>query len=90
MHAPFEVRIGGDGDYELDLDGSSAWGCHSFNCTPVGDAGRRSGCMFTQTLICNDKVNDGAYFALQTNFPPGLGREPRRRRGLDRHRLGAS
>jgi len=26
MHAPFEVRIGGDGDYALDLDGASAWG----------------------------------------------------------------
>jgi acetone carboxylase gamma subunit len=25
--------------------------------------------MFTQTLICNDKVNDGAYFAVETNFP---------------------
>ena len=25
----------------------------------------------TQTLICNDKVNDGAYFGLRTNFPPG-------------------
>ena len=27
--------------------------------------------MFTQTLICNDKVNDGAYFAVETNFPEG-------------------
>ena len=27
--------------------------------------------MFTQTLICNDKVNDGAYFAIETNFPEG-------------------
>ena len=26
MHAPFEVRIGGDGDYALDMDGASAWG----------------------------------------------------------------
>jgi N-methylhydantoinase B/acetone carboxylase alpha subunit len=25
----------------------------------------------TQTLICNDKVNDGAYLALRANFPPG-------------------
>ena len=25
----------------------------------------------TQTLICNDKVNDGAYFGLRPNFPPG-------------------
>ena len=27
--------------------------------------------MFTQTLICNDKINDGAYFAIETNFPEG-------------------
>ncbi|HEX2467635.1 MAG TPA: hydantoinase B/oxoprolinase family protein, partial [Solirubrobacterales bacterium] len=33
MHSPFEVRIGGDGTYELDYDGCSAWGHHSLNCT---------------------------------------------------------
>jgi N-methylhydantoinase B len=68
MHAPFEVRIGGDGDYALDLDGASAWGWHSMNCTPSGMQGA-IWVMFTQTLICNDKVNDGAYFAVETNFP---------------------
>ena len=70
MHAPFEVRIGGDGDYSLDLEGSSAWGWHSMNCTPSGMQGA-IWVMFTQTLICNDKVNDGAYFAIETNFPEG-------------------
>ena len=70
MHAPFEVRIGGDGDYALDLDGASAWGWHSMNCTPSGMQGA-IWVMFTQTLICNDKVNDGAYFAVETNFPEG-------------------
>lgn len=70
MQAPFEVRIGGDGDYALDLDGSSAWGWHSMNCTPSGMQGA-IWVMFTQTLICNDKVNDGAYFAVKTNFPEG-------------------
>jgi N-methylhydantoinase B len=70
MNAPFEVRIGGDGDYELDLDGSSAWGWHSMNCTPSAMQGA-IWVMFTQTLICNDKVNDGAYFAVKTNFPEG-------------------
>ena len=70
MHAPFEVRIGGDGEYSLDLEGSSAWGWHSMNCTPSGMQGA-IWVMFTQTLICNDKVNDGAYFAIETNFPEG-------------------
>ena len=44
--------------------------------------------MFTQTLICNDKVNDGAYFAVETELPRGHDRQPRRRRGLDRDRVG--
>ena len=70
MHSTFEVRIGGDGTYELDYDGCSAWGWHSMNCTPSGMQGA-IWVMFTQTLICNDKVNDGAYFAIETNFPEG-------------------
>jgi N-methylhydantoinase B len=70
MHAPFEVRIGGDGDYALDMDGTSAWGWHSMNCTPSGMQGA-IWVMFTQTLICDDKVNDGAYYAIETNFPEG-------------------
>ncbi|MEX2253540.1 MAG: hydantoinase B/oxoprolinase family protein [Thermoleophilaceae bacterium] len=70
MHSPFEVRIGGDGDYALDYDGSSAWGWHSMNCTPSGMQGA-IWVMMTQTLICNDKVNDGAYLAIETNFPEG-------------------
>ncbi len=70
MHSPFEVRIGGDGTYELDYDGCSAWGHHSLNCTPSAMQGA-IWVQFTQTLVCNDKVNDGAYFALKTNFPEG-------------------
>jgi N-methylhydantoinase B/acetone carboxylase alpha subunit len=70
MHSPFEVRISGDGGFELDLDGCSAWGYHSMNCTPSGMQGA-IWVQFTQTLICNDKVNDGAYLALKTNFPEG-------------------
>jgi N-methylhydantoinase B len=68
MHSPFEVRIGGDGTYELDMEGASAWGHHSLNCTPSAMQGA-IWVQFTQTLICNDKVNDGAYHALRTNFP---------------------
>ncbi len=68
MHSPFEVRIGGDGTYELDMDGTSAWGHHSLNCTPSAMQGA-IWVTFTQTLICSDKVNDGAYLALKTNFP---------------------
>jgi N-methylhydantoinase B/oxoprolinase/acetone carboxylase alpha subunit/acetone carboxylase gamma subunit len=70
MHSPFEVRIGGDGTYELDFEGCSAWGHHSLNCTPSAMQGA-IWVQLTQTLICNDKLNDGAYFALNTNFPEG-------------------
>src|SRR5919106_961167 len=69
MHSPFEVRIGGDGTYELDYDGCSAWGHHSLNCTPSAMQGA-IWVQFTQTLVCNDKVNDGPYLAPRTNFPP--------------------
>ena len=41
----------------------------------------------TQTLICNDKVNDGAYLGLRSNFPPGHAGEPQQPDGLDRQRL---
>jgi N-methylhydantoinase B len=70
MHAPVEVRITREGVLELDYDGSSAWGYHSANCTPSSMQGALW-VQLTQTLICNDKVNDGAYLGLRPNFPPG-------------------
>ncbi|HEX8066782.1 MAG TPA: hydantoinase B/oxoprolinase family protein [Thermoleophilaceae bacterium] len=70
MHAPVELRITRDGTIELDYDGSSAWGYHSANCTPSSMQGALW-VQLTQTLICNDKVNDGAYLGLRPNFPPG-------------------
>jgi N-methylhydantoinase B/acetone carboxylase alpha subunit len=70
MHTPFDVRILIDGSYELDFDGSSAWGYHSFNSTPSATPAALW-VQFTQTLICNDKVNDGAHLALHVNCPPG-------------------
>jgi len=70
MHAPVELRITRDGVLELDYDGASSWGYHSANCTPSSMQGA-VWVQLTQTLICNDKVNDGAYLGLRTNFPPG-------------------
>ena len=70
MHAPLELRITRDAVLELDYDGASAWGYHSANCTPSSMQGA-IWVQLTQTLICNDKVNDGAYLGLRTNFPPG-------------------
>src|SRR5437588_3180074 len=70
MHAPVEVRITREGVLEMDYDGSSAWGYHSANCPPSSMQGALW-VQLTQTLICNDKVNDGAYLGLRQNFPPG-------------------
>jgi N-methylhydantoinase B/acetone carboxylase alpha subunit len=70
MHAPVEVRITRDGVLELDYEGASSWGYHSANCTPSSMQGALW-VQLTQTLICNDKVNDGAYLGLRFNFPPG-------------------
>ena len=70
MHAPVELRITRDGLMELDYEGASAWGYHSANCTPSSMQGALW-VQLTQTLICNDKVNDGAYLGLRCNFPPG-------------------
>ncbi len=70
MHAPVEVRVTADARLELDLEGASAWGYHSANCTTAAMQGGLW-VLLTQTLLANDKINDGAYYALGTNFPPG-------------------
>jgi N-methylhydantoinase B/acetone carboxylase alpha subunit len=70
MHAPTELRITRDGMLEFDYDGSSSWGYHSMNCTPSAMQGA-IWVQLTQTLLPNEKVNDGAYMGLRTNFPPG-------------------
>jgi acetone carboxylase, alpha subunit len=70
FHAAVELRITRDAILELDYDGTSAWGYHSANATPSSMQGA-IWVQLTQTLICNDKVNDGAYFGLRPLFPPG-------------------
>jgi N-methylhydantoinase B len=70
MHAPVEIRVTRDAKLEMDYEGASSWGYHSSNCTPSAMQGA-VWVQLTQTLIPNDKVNDGAYFGLNTNFPPG-------------------
>ena len=70
MHAPVELRVTADARLELDLEGASSWGYHSANCTPSAMQGGLW-VLLTQTLLANDKINDGAYYGLRTNFPPG-------------------
>ncbi|MGA8943945.1 MAG: hydantoinase B/oxoprolinase family protein [Thermoactinomyces sp.] len=70
MHAPTEMIIHKDGKFEIDFEGVNRWGWHSYNATPVSIT---SGIwvMMSQTLIPNDRVNDGAYYASQFDLPYG-------------------
>lgn len=70
MHAPSEVTISNDGQFSVTFDGANEWGWHSFNCTPAGMQGG-IWVLLTQTIMANEKVNDGAYYACQFDFPVG-------------------
>lgn len=70
MHAPSEMAIHKDGKFEIDFEGVNRWGWHSYNATPVSIT---SGIwvMMSQTLIPNDRVNDGAFYASEFQLPYG-------------------
>jgi N-methylhydantoinase B/acetone carboxylase alpha subunit len=70
MHGCYEAVVDTDGRWTTDLRGCSAWGWHSFNATPSAQQGMQW-ILFTQTLICNDKINDGAYYATELKLTPG-------------------
>lgn len=70
IHGAYEAVVDRDGRWTTDLRGSSAWGWHSFNATPSAQQGMQW-ILFTQTLICNDKVNDGAYYATELLLTEG-------------------
>ena len=68
-HAPMELTVGAKGEFHISFDGANKWGYHSFNCPPSAMQGA-IWVLLTQTLIPNDKVNDGAYLATSHEFPP--------------------
>jgi acetone carboxylase, alpha subunit len=70
MHAPTELTVHNDGKFQIDFEGVNRWGWHSYNATPVSIT---SGIwvMMSQTLIPNDRVNDGAYYASRFDLPYG-------------------
>jgi len=70
MHGAYEAVVDRDGRWTTDLRGCSAWGWHSFNATPSAQQGMQW-ILFTQTLICNDKINDGAYYATELKLTEG-------------------
>lgn len=69
LHGAYEVTIDKDGHWTTDLTGSSAWGWHPFNATYAGQQGMMW-ILFTQSLICNDKINDGAYYGTTLKITP--------------------
>jgi N-methylhydantoinase B/acetone carboxylase alpha subunit len=75
MHAPMEIKIGGDGIFHLSFEGASKWGWHSMNCTPSGMQGA-VWVLLSQLIFYNDKVNDGAYLATRPRFPKGTWTNP--------------
>jgi N-methylhydantoinase B/oxoprolinase/acetone carboxylase alpha subunit/acetone carboxylase gamma subunit len=70
MHGAYEAVVDADGRWTTDLRGCSAWGWHSFNATPAAQQGMQW-ILFTQTLICNDKINDGAYYGTDLKLTEG-------------------
>jgi len=75
MHSPMKITVHRDSLLDIDLDGASKWGYHSFNCTPEClQAGLWVS--LSQTLISNDKVNDGAYLNTKINTPYGSWSNP--------------
>jgi N-methylhydantoinase B/acetone carboxylase alpha subunit len=70
MHCPLEVTIGQEGSLGLSFEGINGWGWHSFNASPTAFQGALW-VLLTQTIIPNDKVNDGAYLGTDTKIPVG-------------------
>ncbi len=69
-HLPVEVTVDEEGGLELDMEGASPPGPHPYNCAE----GAMEGGLWvslTQSILHDGKVNDGSYFAVDTNYPDG-------------------
>ncbi len=67
---PLEIIIKNDGSMFLSFDGASGPGPNPMNCAKGAMEGGQW-VLLTQVLIYGDKVNDGAYFAVDTDYPIG-------------------
>ncbi|MFB0563369.1 MAG: hydantoinase B/oxoprolinase family protein [Candidatus Lokiarchaeia archaeon] len=70
IHHPLEIIVKEDGGVSLSFDGASESTPSSTNC---GKGAMEGGqwVLLTQVLIYGDKVNDGAYLAVDTDYPEG-------------------
>jgi N-methylhydantoinase B/acetone carboxylase alpha subunit len=72
---PLEIIIKDDGKMTLSFEGASGPGPNCMNC----DKGAMEGgqwVLLTQIMIYADKVNDGAYYAVEKNYPEGTWSNP--------------
>ena len=67
---PLELIVKGDGGLSLSFDGASAAQRFAFNCG-IGAMEGGQWVLLTQCVIHRDKVNDGAYMAVDKDYPPG-------------------
>ncbi|MFW9936810.1 MAG: hydantoinase B/oxoprolinase family protein [Candidatus Thorarchaeota archaeon] len=67
---PLEIIIKNDGKMALSFDGASGPGPNCMNAEKGAMEGGQW-VLLTQILIYADKVNDGAYFAVEKNYPEG-------------------
>jgi N-methylhydantoinase B/oxoprolinase/acetone carboxylase alpha subunit len=74
-HAPLEIIVKGDCTLSLTFDGANASGNFAFNCG-VGAMEGGQWVLLTQVLTYKDKVNDGAYFAVEKHYPLGTWANP--------------
>jgi N-methylhydantoinase B/acetone carboxylase alpha subunit len=69
-NSPIEIIVKEDGIFSLTFDGASGPGANPMNCAKGAMEGGQW-VLLTQILIYGDKVNDGAYFAVEKDYPPG-------------------
>ncbi len=67
---PLEIFVKEDGTLSLDFEGCSGPGPNPMNCG-IGAMEGGQWVLLTQVLIYGDKVNDGAYFGVEKNYPLG-------------------
>ncbi|MHA1150625.1 MAG: hydantoinase B/oxoprolinase family protein [Promethearchaeota archaeon] len=72
---PIEIIARKDGSIYLSFEGACKWGYNVANCMKGAMEGGQW-VLLTQVLIYGDKVNDGAYYAVETNYPLGTWANP--------------
>lgn len=75
FHSPLTVHVRPEGKLHLSFEGANGWGYHSFNCTPEAMRGAMWA-LLAETLMANDRVNDGANLATSLHLPVGSWTNP--------------